>query len=481
MSGVFPHTFAGSLDGDRRYGERTTFDFRPFACLSLLMIFVWLTRGSLAMVLVPTFTLMLPLVFGGLQAVCRCSKGLKILHPTLPFLFLFCRIGEASNPGPSDQFEECQFSVGTFNPSGLRNKAQYFSSHLSDGDIWTVSETHFFGQDVSKFRTSLRATQTDHRYFISDQTSMKPCLINQHAWKGVAVISKHPTRGLPSGMPECILNSGRALLATTLISDTWISGGVVSGEPDGHSYPHRLRNTECLLHHVASHVCHLTSGLRYVAGDWNVSQDTLPAFEILNQAGFRDVQDIACDRWGIGLQNTCKNRTRKDFLYISPELQELLTETAVLHDVWPDHSVIVAKFRSPLSLAPIFSWPSPTQFPWPSDFGVDVQWNHEETPTVAYQQLWQAIETDAVKACPFVVHPHSLGKPRDLNERLRNKLNFSHSRQVGRTTSNRCSMGLRRSMPSGYAKPEDFKLLPDFALVNLSLQAFKELNLGVQL
>ena len=50
-------------------------------------------------------------------------------------------IGEASNPGP-DHFED-HFTLGTFNPSGLRNKAQFFQTHLAFGDVWTVAETHF--------------------------------------------------------------------------------------------------------------------------------------------------------------------------------------------------------------------------------------------------------------------------------------------------------------------------------------------------
>ena len=116
------------------------------------------------------------------------------------------------------------------------------------------------------------------------------------------------------------------------------------GEPDGHRYPNFARNNEYLLHHVASHVCHLNMGLRYLSGDWNVLQDSLPAFDILRQAGFREVQDVALERWGIPVRATCKNCTRKDFLYLSPELLELLVGVEVIDSIWPDHVVLVAKF-----------------------------------------------------------------------------------------------------------------------------------------
>ena len=323
-------------------------------------------------------------------------------------------MGEASNPGPAVHFEDCFFTIGAFNPSGLRNKAHYFGSHLAAGDIWAISETHFYGQDVSKFRAGLRATTAGHDYLVSDQSSLKPCLTSQPSWRGVAMLSKHPTRGLPSGMPSSVTNSGRAVLSTTLLADVWISGGTVYGEPDGHRY---LRNTEFLLHHVASHVCHLCTGPRFVAGDWNVCQDSIPAFGILMQAGFRDVQDLALEKWGIQIQNTCKSKTRKDFLYLSPELQEIFCGIEVLHDVWPDHAVLIAKFKSPHAMPKVFTWPAPAAFPWPPDFGRNIKWNQTDDPTRAYQELWLQIETSAAQQCPFPVPAKSCGRAQRLQRK----------------------------------------------------------------
>ena len=317
-------------------------------------------------------------------------------------LVCFTRVGEASNPGPDAHFD-ATFSLGAFNPSGLRNKSQYFSTHLSNGDIWMVSETHFFGKDVSKFRAGLKAAKARHRYCITDRTSLRPGLTSQTAWKGVATIASYPTRAMPSAMPKCLNDTGRALMTTTLVEDAWISGAVLYGEPDGHLYPNHIRNNEFLLHHVAAQVCHLTSGMRYVAGDFNVLQDSLPAFSILHAAGFKDLQDIANERWGTSVVPTCKHATRKDFLYVSPELQELLTEVVIRHDVWPDHSVLQGYFRMPSFASKSWVWPVPKPFPWPQEFGSDVCWRNELLPTQAYQQLWHDIETQATLVCPFPV------------------------------------------------------------------------------
>ena len=261
-------------------------------------------------------------------------------------IFGLCRIGEASNPGPEVQFDRDIFTLGTFNPSGLRNKSHYIQTHLSWGDVWTVAETHFFGKDLSRFRAGLKAAHSMHKYCITDQSSVRRALLSQKSWKGVGVLSKVPVRPIPSSLPVLIQDSGRALLFTTLFGDAWITGAVIYGEPNAHHYPSFLKNNEHLLHHAAAHVCNLSSGPRFISGDWNVQQDSLPAFGLLAQAGFRDIQDIALERWGQPIQLTCKGKSRPDFMYVSPELADLLTEVEVIHDVWPDHAILCGRFRT---------------------------------------------------------------------------------------------------------------------------------------
>ena len=208
--------------------------------------------------------------FAALGSVTSLRGGKRWQYLLLCFGLL--RIGEASNPGPVVDFEADQFTVGTFNPTGLRNKAHYFHTHMSYGDIWTAAETHFYGKDVSRFRAGLRASHSAHKYCITDAPSTRRQVTSQSAWKGVGVLAKHPTRALPSSLPEHIRESGRALLFTSLLGDTWLSGAVVYGEPNAHHYPAFLKNNEHILHHVATHICHLTYGPRFISGDWNVEQ-----------------------------------------------------------------------------------------------------------------------------------------------------------------------------------------------------------------
>ena len=332
------------------------------------------------------------------------------------WIFLFAlvsliRVGEASNPGPSVHFDAHSFTLGTCNPSGLRNKAHYFQTHMSYGDLWTVAETHFFGKDVSRFRAGLCAAKSAHRYCITDRQATRKNLVSQTAWKGVAILAKHPTRAIPSNVPSHILDSGRALITATLFGDAWVSGAVVYGEPNSHLYPGYLRNNEHILHHVASHVCHLCSGPRFLAGDWNVSMGSLPVFDLLSRAGFRDIQEVALERWGHEIQFTCKGRTRRDFLFLSPEMQELLTGLEVVHDVWPDHSMLVGSFKHPRCCPPLWVWPMPEQMTWPKQFAEQICWPAQvEDMSAAYAQLWEAIETSATMNSPIAIPKRACGR-----------------------------------------------------------------------
>ena len=61
-----------------------------------------------------------------------------------------------------------------------------------------------------------------------------------------------PTRALPSALPQSLQDSGRALMVTSLVGDSWVTGSILYGEPDGYLYPNHARNNEFLLSHAAA-------------------------------------------------------------------------------------------------------------------------------------------------------------------------------------------------------------------------------------
>ena len=95
---------------------------------------------------------------------CRASVRCRGFPAWVRLVLLLgmCRIGEATNPGPLQQ----QFTLGTFNPSGLNGKAPFIVSQLPMGNIWAVSETHLSSRALSSFRSSMRFANGPYRYCI---------------------------------------------------------------------------------------------------------------------------------------------------------------------------------------------------------------------------------------------------------------------------------------------------------------------------
>ena len=335
----------------------------------------------------------------------RCSSFLRV--PGFVVLLLMCRMGEAQNPGPTD------FVLGTFNPSGLKGKAPYIVSQLSHGDIWAVAETHLCDQSLRAFRASMHFAQGPYRYCIAGHpVPSQSNRVFHSAWRGVAVLAKHPTRAVPTCWPEGIFESSRALVSTTLVDNIWVTGATIYGEPDSCSYPQQKLNNEAILHAAASQICFLNQGPRFLAGDWNVSHGSLHAFDMLDKAGFVDLQDLAVQRWGQPIAHTCKEKTRKDFCFISRELQALLKSVQVVSDVFPDHAVLQGTFHPLGHVSPREIWTSAKPFPWPVNWNIDpTVWN---TTTGScddkYAAVWHHLESSAAAAVPFHVPASAFGR-----------------------------------------------------------------------
>ena len=227
---------------------------------------------------------LLPWAWGLLFQFCAACVGcLAVCHlmPSKPnkrwayLLVLAClRIGEAANPGPNPD----NFVLGAFNPSGLKGKAPFIVSQLAQGDIWAVSETHLCNQALVAFRSSMKFASSPFKFCLGGHPVPAQGNRTHHAaWRGVATISKHPTRHVPTNIPQELLESSRIMVSTSLVHDVWVTGGVVYGEPESSTYPQQKVHNELLLHHAALHICNLAKGPRYLAGDWNVTQHSLPS------------------------------------------------------------------------------------------------------------------------------------------------------------------------------------------------------------
>ena len=321
------------------------------------------------------------------------------------------RIGEALHPGPPGD----TFIAGCCNPSGLGGKAALFNHSLSHGDCWAVSESHLSSKAMFAFKAGLKFEKSPFRYVAAGF----PVQARAHSavaggWRGVAVVSKQPTRAIPVEWSDDVARSSRAMVSATCFQGHWLITGVVYGEPEGPAHPRHKQHTEILLHTIASHVCHLSVGLRMVCGDWNVSPDTLPAFGILRAAGFRDIQEVANDRWGTPVQPTCKQRTLRDYCFLSPELQQLLLATEVHQDIFADHAVLQGTFQMPSKAIPCTVWRQPQPFAWPKPFEPNVSWdNGAASASAKYAKLWDSLEQQAKHVSPVHIPKGAFGRGRE--------------------------------------------------------------------
>ena len=328
----------------------------------------------------------------------------------LVFVLSLCRLGEASNPGPRQV--ETTFRLGTFNPSGLNGKASVLQHALPPADCWLVSETHLSSRAFHNFKASLRFEKSLYRFCIPGHHA--PARAHSHmagSYKGVALLSKHPSRSIPAGWSVDVQTSSRVLYAASQVHSLWITFGLLYGEPQSPQHPLCREHNDKLLHAVATQVCFKARGPRAVGGDLNVLHDSLPSFNILKEAGFKDIQQLAWERWGLSPRPTSKGCNRLDFLFLSPELQQLLTQVQILDSIWADHSVLLGHFWSPTAQVPATVWCPPTEFPWPQTFSfVPKTPDQDLGVSQKFATLWEQLESQAASQSAQPVPKTAFGR-----------------------------------------------------------------------
>ena len=301
------------------------------------------------------------------------------------------RFGEAKNPGPEVNWE--QWQLGIFNPSGLNSKLSQVNE--MNGTVWLASETHLTAQGLRWFRNGMKAINSKYRYISSGY----PCKPKSHTdiggYSGVAALSMVPLRPLPHSFTPEVFRLSRSQVVGFSIGSLWVQAGIVYGFPDSVQHRERTFQTECILSEVVARVGQQASGPRLIAGDFNHSQDQLQSLQLLHAMGFREVQQVAAQRWGIQPRNTTRGAALIDQIWISVELQALLLEVSVLDMEWADHSSVQCTFAGDSSPLVSQVWRMPKRVVWPSQFQGAVEVNWQEDSTIAYAELWNQLETQA--------------------------------------------------------------------------------------
>eukprot|EP00435_Cladocopium_sp_Y103_P039416 s683_g10.t1 len=172
--------------------------------------------------------------------------------------------------------------------------------------IWGVSETHLTTLGAQKFKGELAFNRSHYAY--------------------------HP------GAPVPLLSH------TFRYCDQWIHGAVFYGPAQRAETTATRQEADSLLSHLTQQIVLGLPGKRFITGDFNQLPNVLPQTAIWAAHGWKEVQDMQQQQHGTVPLPTCKASTRKDFLWISPELQPFWLSTAVDQLLFKDHAVLSATF-----------------------------------------------------------------------------------------------------------------------------------------
>lgn len=267
--------------------------------------------------------------------------------------FSQCRVGEASNPGPT---EFGQWSIGAANPTGLSGKASIINDFVPG--IYGVSESHLTAPGIARFRAELAQSGSKFKFTSGAPAPTKKSSILSTGGKhtGVGFLSSFPIRPIVAGWDNELWQTSRIHAAQFLVNQTWITGGVAYGWAFQSESQQVKADTEALLQQLTAQVL-IHPGPKFICGDFNQHQQSMLEPKLWESQGWVELQDWAYRRHRIMPSTTCKRTTRKDFLYISPELQACLEASFVHQEIFADHAVLEARFAHLTPPEVIHAWP----------------------------------------------------------------------------------------------------------------------------
>ena len=274
------------------------------------------------------------------------------------------RQGEALNPGPHPQADEL-LHVGTTNPTGLRGKEHIYGG-LPYG-IWGIAETHLSQAGMQPALASLRATgQGGGRGWRLLPGAPVPLRARSEiagTWAGVMQVSDLPSRKVHIPWPAGQYAAGRVMLSQHWLGHQGVTGAMIYGWSPGPTWPQARSLTDKMLLHLTDHLVMRRSGFRFIMGDFNHPEEHLEAVTMWKSMGWVEVQELHLARHNEPIQPTCKGKTRRDMVYVSPELAAFFISASV-EDLFPDHSVVWGAFRLGHESVPKWIWPQPQTIDW---------------------------------------------------------------------------------------------------------------------
>lgn len=280
----------------------------------------------------------------------------------------FCEPVETLDPGEAIHWSlGCPGGgiVGTCNPSGVANKLHIFGSFTPGW--FSVCETQATARIQKQFNAAVKKPASKHGFYAvhSAPAPLRPGSIQAGSWTGTSQFNSSPLRQVNINWPSDEFSSGRVCIAAGKLQGLPITLASVYLPPDGPTYPRARALRELLLEPLSKELVVGRGGCRAIVGDFNCSPGSLVAQQLWTDCGWVEIQDEMSRRHGLPPFNTCKEASRVDQVWISPELARFLVDVGWA-DMFPDHKLLTARFRIPDGDDKQWFWQQPQGLPWHS-------------------------------------------------------------------------------------------------------------------
>lgn len=287
-----------------------------------------------------------------------------------------CRIGEATVPGPcglahggAEEVLWCGpnqdgLLLAACNPGGVCNKIDQFQ-RVPDG-WYSVSETQTTASQQSFFRAAMKRRQNNlsgFRIAVGSPAPARPGSSEAGAWTGVLQAAPFPLRSVTLPLPAGIWESGRILVTAAKCGLNFVHHATIYCPPRGPTYPKAKELSEALLKPLTEELVVGRRGPRIISGDFNSAPLSLEAMKLWKEAGWVEAQDLFRSRGMWDPVPTCKNATRPDQVWLSPEIAPWVVNVGV-GDWFPDHKALLLRINFPTKLQVESHWQMPVRLPW---------------------------------------------------------------------------------------------------------------------
>eukprot|EP00435_Cladocopium_sp_Y103_P038590 s1356_g10.t1 len=308
---------------------------------------------------------------------------------------------------------------------------------------WAISETHLTDEGTKRFRQELKFQSPQWKFIpgapAPPLTNAPGCVGGKAT--GVGLLTNNPARALPNDWDVNTWETGRLQTCAVHVQQQWVKVGMCYGYAKQFHTRATREATDQILENVSERIIFQSRGLRILCGDLNQEDyESLEQFSIWRDHGFAEIQDVAAQKFGHVIAPTCHGKTKKDQMWLSPELIPYLKGVTVDSTYFPDHAIVVGEFHEFGRTPPVPIWRKPMPLPWekvdlPALQGkadavaeqvhsitevfstleslVDAQLRHQGEPGLVPQQRGRC-QTTQVTVCKHGITPNRPSRKHDV-------------------------------------------------------------------